>query len=242
VIRCFDADNASLTLAAVARRTGLTRATARRILHTLEALGYVRVRDGHFGLTPRVLELGGAYLSSSTLAQVAQPHLEALTETAEESSSLSELDGDDIVYVARVARSRIMAVTIGIGTRFPAYATSMGRVLLAAQDEVWRSAYLKRVELEPLTDRTVTNPARLWMELDGVREQGFCLVDEELEPGLRSVAAPVHGPDGSVLAAVNVSATTRRSIDEIRTLILPELLRCVRDIDADLAAAGSRKA
>lgn len=242
VIRSFDAENAQLTLADVARSTGLTRATARRILHTLESLGYVRARDGRFALTPRVLELGGAFLASSSLAQVAQPHLEDLTAATGESSSVSELDRDEIIYVARVPRRRIMSVSIGIGTRFPAYATSMGRVLLAGRDDAWLAEYLDRVELAPLTPATITEPGRLRAELARVREQGWCLVDEELEPGLRSIAAPVlsGGAGGETVAAVNVSATSRRSVEELRTSLLAPLLRCTAAVGADLDAVRGR--
>ena len=236
VIRCFDADHAQLTLSDVARRAGLTRATARRILHTLEGLGYVRSRDGRFALTPRVLELGGAYLASQSLPELARPHLERLTETCDESSSLSELDGDDIVYVARVARRRIMSVAIGVGTRFPAYATSMGRVLLAARDDAWLDEYLARARLRPLTPATITDPGRLRAELATVRERGWALVVGELEPGLRSIAAPVRDGAGRTVAAVNVSSTTLRPVAELEDAVLPALLGCVTDISHDLAA------
>ncbi|GLY26669.1 IclR family transcriptional regulator C-terminal domain-containing protein [Kineosporia sp. NBRC 101731] len=237
VIRCFDADHAELTLSDVARRSGTSRATARRILHTLEDLGYVRMRDARFTLTPRVLELGGAYLASSPLPVLARPHLSDLTATCDESSSMSELDGDDIVYVARVERRRIMTVAIGIGTRFPAYATSMGRVLLAGRPAAWVDAYLSRVPLVGFTSHTMEDAGQLRSEVDRVRDQGWCLVDEELEPGLRSVAAPVIAPSGEVIAAVNISTTTRRSIEEIRAELLEPLLACAREIGADLARA-----
>lgn len=240
VIRAFDAEHAELTLAEVARRSGIARATARRILHTLEDLGYVRLRENRFALTPRVLELGGAYLASSSLAALARPHLDDLTAASDESSSLSELDDDEIVYVARVERRRIMRVSIGLGTRFPAYATSMGRVLLAGRPAEWVDAYLSRVRLEGLTDRTITGAGELRAELARVREQGWCLVDEELEPGLRSVAAPVRDGAGEVVAAVNVSTTTRRSVPEIQEHLLRPLLACAGEISRDLALTRGR--
>ena len=137
VIRAFDADHASLSLSEVAAATGLSRAAARRFLHTLVHLGYMRGNDGRFTLRPKILELGYAYLSSLTLPEVAMPHMEELVEEVRESSSVSELDGEDVVYIARVPTKRIMTMTISVGTRFPAYATSMGRVLLAAQPEDW---------------------------------------------------------------------------------------------------------
>ncbi|MBT0773813.1 helix-turn-helix domain-containing protein [Kineosporia sp. J2-2] len=240
VIRCFDAEHADLTLSDVARRSGTSRATARRILHTLEDLGYVRQRTARFSLTPRVLELGGAYLASSALPALARPHLDDLTATCDESSSLSELDGDDIVYVARVQRRRIMTVAIGIGTRFPAHATSMGRVLLAGQPGPWLAEYLTRVRLTGFTAHTIVDGEKLRAELDLVRDQGWCLVDEELEPGLRSVAAPVLDRAGRVVAAVNVSTTTRRSVEEIRSDLLSPLLACAEEIGRDLALIRDR--
>ncbi|GAB3269201.1 IclR family transcriptional regulator domain-containing protein [Kineosporia babensis] len=240
VIKCFDAEHADLSLSDVARRSGTSRATARRILHTLEDLGYVRLRDGRFSLTPRLLELGGAYLASSSLPALARPHLSDLTAACDESSSLSELDGDEIVYVARVERRRIMSVAIGLGTRFPAYATSMGRVLLAGQPAEWAAEYVSRVELVGLTARTIVDGEELRAELERVRDQGWCLVDEELEPGLRSIAAPVRDADGRVVAAVNVSTTTRRSVPEIRAQLLGPLLECAREINTDLASLRGR--
>jgi IclR family pca regulon transcriptional regulator len=187
-----------------------------------------------------VLEIGYAYLSGITLPEVAQPHLEQLVGKVHESSSVSILDDTDIVYVARVPASRIMAVAISLGTRFPAYATSMGRVLLAGLDDADLTRYLKRARFEPLTARTVTAAADLRAELQRVREQGWALVDQELEEGLRSVAAPIRDRDGRVAAAVNLSAHAgRRSIDSLRTDLVPQLLETAADIEADLRAAGS---
>src|ERR1700678_2008718 len=147
VIRAFDADHPSLTLSEVATSTGLSRAAARRFLRTLVQLGYMRSNGSRFALRPKILELGYAYLSSLTLPEVAMPHLEQLVEQVHESSSVSELDGDDVVYIARVPTKRIMRVTISVGTRFPAYATSMGRVLLAAKPDGWLDDSLKAVTL-----------------------------------------------------------------------------------------------
>ncbi|GLY19175.1 IclR family transcriptional regulator [Kineosporia sp. NBRC 101677] len=240
VIRCFDAENPELSLSDVARRSGTSRATARRILHTLEDLKYVRLRDGRFSLTPRVLELGGAYLASSPLPTLARPHLADLTAATDESSSLSELDGDEIVYVARVERRRIMTVAIGLGTRFPAYATSMGRVLLAGKPPEWVEGYFSRVDLVGLTENTIVDVEELRAELEQIRLQGWCLVDEELEPGLRSVAAPVRDAAGLVVAAVNVSTTTRHSVARIREQLLGPLLVCAAEISTDLASQGGR--
>lgn len=237
VIRAFDAEHAELTLSDVARATDLSRAAARRFLHTLVELGYVRSSGRLFALRPRILELGYAYLSSLGPAQVAMPHLEALVATVRESSSVSVLDGDEIVYVARVSTRRIMTVAISVGTRLPAYATSMGRVLLAAQSDEWLDGYLASVRLSQLTRQTITDPVRLRAELLRVRQQGWALVDEELEEGLRSLAAPIHSPQGQVIGAINVSAPTRRGgIDTLRDEILPHLLSAARQIDDDLKA------
>ncbi|XVX21682.1 IclR family transcriptional regulator domain-containing protein [Actinomycetota bacterium] len=205
VILAFDAEHPDLTLADVARRTGLTRATARRFLYTLVTLGYVRTDGRHFSLTPRVLRLGYAYLSGISLPEVAQPHLKDLSRSLGESTSAAVLDGDDIVYVARIHTQRIMSVGIPIGTRFPAYATSMGRVLLAALPQPELDDYLARVTLEPITPLTVRDPEALRAEVGRVREQGYAVVDQELETGLRAVAVPVTDSRGRVVAAINVS-------------------------------------
>ncbi|QBI20997.1 IclR family transcriptional regulator [Egibacter rhizosphaerae] len=239
VIRAFDADQPEMTLSDVARATGLTRAAARRFLITLVDLGYVRQRQGRFALTPRILELGYAYLSSLTLPELAHPHLERLASTVRESTSVSVLDGDEVVYVARVATSRIMTVRIDVGTRFPAHATSMGRVLLAHLSGEELDRRLVDTKLVPLTDRTITDPQRLRAELAAVREQGYALVDQELEEGLRSIAAPVRDGSGRVVAAANVSANaTRTSVDEMRDRLLPALRDAAEAISHDLAVGA----
>ena len=235
VIRAFDAQHRELTLSEVARICDLTRAAARRFLLTLTDLGYVRTDGRLFSLTPRVLELGWAYLSALSLPEVAGPHLERLAAEVHESSSVSVLDGDDIVYVARVPTRRIMTVAITVGTRFPAYATAMGRVLLAHRPAGDVEAYLARVRLERLTGRTVTTVAALRAELDRTREQGYALVDQELEEGLRSMAAPVRDRSGAVTAAVNVSVPAgRTSVAAMRAHLLPPLLATAERISADL--------
>jgi IclR family pca regulon transcriptional regulator len=243
VIRAFDAEHPELTLSEVARAAGLTRASARRFLRTLSELGYVRSNGRLFALRPRVLELGYAYLSSLSLHEVAQPHLERLVSLLRESSSVSVLDADDVVYVARVPTRRIMTITISVGTRFPAYATSMGRVLLAGQSDEWLDGYFATVELRRLTARTVTDVPALRAELLLVREQGWAFVDEELEEGLRAIAAPINDTTGRVIAAVNVSSpVSRGSADLVRSEFLPHLLAAARGIEEDLShsASGSR--
>ena len=238
VIRAFDAASPELTLSDVARATGLTRAAARRFLLTLLDLGYVRTDGRLFSLTPRVLELGYSYLSSISLTEVAEPHLERLVAEVHESSSVSVLDGDDVVYVARIPTSRIMAVSINVGTRFPAYATSMGRVLLAGMPAEELDAYLARTELRRLTPKTITTAKALQAELARVRAQGWALVDQELEEGLRAIAAPIRDRSGRVVAAANVSAhASRTSPDDIRRDLLPPLLAAAARIEADLQVA-----
>ena len=239
VIRAFGPDRERLSLSEVARATGLTRAAARRFLLTLVKLGYVRNDGREFSLRPRVLELGYAYLSGLALPEVAAPHMEELVARLHESSSISVLDGHHIVYVVRVPTKRIMTVAISVGTRFPAYATSMGRVLLAQLSDDELERYLAEATFERLTSRTVTNPARLRTIVRDAARQGYAIVDQELEEGLRAVAAPIRGADvGS--AAINVSAhASRVSMGAMRGQILPALLETARQIEADLQAQGS---
>jgi len=239
VIRAFGEGDAQLSLSDVARRSDMPRAAARRFLRTLETLGYVRGSgegaNRTYALTPRVLELGFGYLTSLSLPEIVQPHLELLSREVGESVSAAVLDGADIVYIARVPTRRIMSVRITIGTRFPAYATSMGRVLLAAAGEDAAAAAVEASVLEKLTERTLTDAAALRRELAQVREQGWALVDGELEPGLRSVAAPLHGRGGAVVAALNVSTSaTRDSVEHLVEAYVPALLRTAAAIDADL--------
>ncbi len=237
VIRAFDHEHPELTLSEVAAVTGVTRAVARRFLLTLASLGYVRSDGRFFSLTAKVLELGYAYLSSLSLPEVAEPHLEALVGEVNESSSVSVLDGHDVVYVARVPVSRIMTVSISVGTRFPAYATSMGRVLLAGMAEEELAAYLSAVRLEPLTARTVSSVASLRGEVARVRSQGWALVNQELEEGLRALAVPIRDRTGKVVAALNVSAhASRTSLEAMRRDLLPPLLKTAAKVEADLPA------
>ncbi len=236
VIRALDSPEPQ-PLSDVARATGLSRAAARRFLLTLEQLGYVRQARGRFALTPRVLELGYAYLSSLTLPEVAQPHLERLVEHVHESSSVSVLDGDDVVYVARVPTRRIMSVTISVGTRFPAYATSMGRVLLSGLPDEQVEATLSRADLRKLTARTVTSIEVLRQAIEQVRRQGYAIVDQELEAGLRSIAAPIREPAGAAIAAVNLSTqASRTTVTDMKRRLLPPLRETATAIERDLLA------
>jgi IclR family transcriptional regulator, pca regulon regulatory protein len=239
VIRAFGPERERLSLSDVAKATGLTRAAARRFLLTLVKLGYVRSDGREFSLRPRVLELGYAYLSGLTLPEVAAPHMEELVARLHESSSISVLDGDHIMYVVRVPTKRIMTVAISVGTRFPAYATSMGRVLLAQASEDERERYLAEVTFSSFTRRTVTDPVRLRAILADVARQGYAIVDQELEEGLRAVAAPIRGAADVGTAAINVSAhASRVSMAAMRAEILPVLLRTAGQIEADLQAQG----
>jgi IclR family pca regulon transcriptional regulator len=244
VIRCFSSERPSLTLSEVAERTGLTRAAARRFLLTLQELGYVGSTGRQFSLRPRVLALGYAYLSSFSVAQIAQPHLEDLAEELHESCSVSVLDGDDIVYVARASANRIMTIALTVGTRLPPYPTSMGRVLLASLPGEELDAHLRRTELRKLTERTVVDETELRQILAKVAAQGWAAVDQELEAGVRSIAVPIRDSSGRVVAAINASAHAARV--QMRTLekqFLPRLLNAAQQIDAELAtrmAVGAR--
>jgi IclR family transcriptional regulator, pca regulon regulatory protein len=235
VIRAFSEERPELTLAEVARETELTRSAARRSLLTLVELGYVAVDERSFRLTPRVLELGYAYLSSSGLPELAQPHLERLSATIGESSSVSVLDGHDVVYVARVATSRIMRVNIAVGTRFPAWVTSMGRALLSGHDDEALREVLEASERAQLTPSTVTDVERLIEVVQEVRRLGYALVDEEFELGLRSLAVPIRDTEGQVVAAMNVSTHAARvPVEEALDTYLPALQGEAQALEADV--------
>jgi IclR family transcriptional regulator, pca regulon regulatory protein len=235
VIRAFGPDRERLSLSEVARATGLTRAATRRFLLTLVKLGYVRSDGREFSLRPRVLELGYAYLSGLAMPEVAAPHLEELVARVRESSSISVLDGQHIVYVARVPTKRIMTVSISVGTRFPAYATSMGRVLLAGMSPEDLDHYLAEADLQPITASTVTDPEQLREIVSEVSKQGYAIVDQELEEGLRAIAAPIRGTNGTVTAAINLSAhASRVTLAAMRADLLPALLETASRIEADL--------
>ncbi|MEU1530397.1 IclR family transcriptional regulator domain-containing protein [Streptomyces fagopyri] len=233
VITAFGEGRSELTLTDVARATGLARATARRALITLEHLGYVTAHARVFRLTPRVLGLGYPPLSRTSLPEIAAPHLTGLSQRLHESVSLAVLTGDEIQYTARITTSRILSVHISVGTRLPAYATSLGRVMLADLPEP------PPTELRPLTPRTITDPGRLKAVLDRVREDGYAFVDEELEEGLRSIAVPVRDRGGRAVAAVNVAMhSSRRTSAQCVDEVLPELLATAGSIEADLRVAG----
>lgn len=231
VIRSFSAEAPSQTLSEVAGRTGLTRAGARRILLTLEGLGYVEAQGRQFRLTPKILDLGFAYLSSLPLWNLAEPVMETLVAEVKESCSAAVLDGAELVYVLRVPTHKIMRIHLGIGSRLPAYCTSMGRVLLAGlpADEV--RARLSLRDRTAFTSRTVTDLPTLLGLVEETRQQGWCLVNQELEEGLVSLAAPIVDRTGRTIAALNISGQANRTPPEAMIeQFLPRLLQAARDI------------
>jgi len=236
VIRAFRPREPVMTLAAVAGQTGLARPTARRMLLTLADLGYVRAVDGGFELTARVLDLGMTYVLSRNLWEVARPHLESLVAQTSESSSIGQLDGSDIIYVARVAVPKIVTLAVTIGTRFPAMQTSLGKVLLAAlpPDEAERA--LAEPSRSGITPRWQPDVSQRAAELRDVRARGWSLTDEELAPGIRSVAAPLRDGSGRVIAAMNVNVhAAETSVEKLTNEFLPLLLHAAGAVSADWA-------
>ncbi|GAB3564696.1 IclR family transcriptional regulator [Amycolatopsis endophytica] len=235
LLQAFSADHPAMTVSEAAAATGFTRATARRILLTLERLGFAEVDDRRFRLTAGVLRLGYGYLAALPFWEHAQPHMRTLADELRESCSMATLDGSEIVYVVRVPASRSMTITLNVGSRLPAYPTSMGRVLLAALPETELASYLDRTELRKLTPNTITDPAQLRAELNRVVERGYAVVDGEREEGIRSAAAPVRGAGGRTLAALNVSVNAARvSLDELRERFVPRLLETAAAISRDI--------
>lgn len=241
VIRSFSADAPSQSLSEVAARTGLTRAGARRILLTLEGLGYVECQGRQFRLTPKILDLGFAYLSSLPLWNLAEPVMEQLVAEVKESCSAAVLDGSELVYVLRVPTHKIMSINLGIGSRLPAYCTSMGRVLLAglAPEELRRRLHAS--ELVARTPRTVTDPLALEQLIAQVRDQGWCLVNQELEEGLVSLAAPIRDRGGRTIAALNISGQFNRTPPAyMQEHFLPKLRDAAQRISQLLAMKSAR--
>ena len=236
VIRAFSERSPNLTIADIAKTTGIPRAAARRCLLTLMQLGYAGSDGRTFHLRPKVLALGYSFLSSTPLTSILGPLIEQVSNAVQESCSAAVLDDDEIVYIARAATKRIMSVGLNVGSRLPAYCTSMGRVLLAGLPEAELDAYLQRVPLTPFTERTITDPALLKGELERVRESGFALVNQELELGLRSIAVPIRTSAGAVVAALNISTQAARiSCPEMQSQLLPQLLRAADEARALLA-------
>ena len=238
VICAFGRGQAAMTLSDLAERTGLSRAVVRRLLLTLESLGYVRRHDRLFALTPRILELGYGYLSSLTIAKLALPHMEEVARTINESCSLSVLDGHDIVYVQRVAVRKVMTFSLEVGARLPAFCASMGRVLVAGLDEEARARWLRGLKPRALTRYTITDKPTLMKELVRVRQQGYAYVEQELEEGLCSMAVPVS--DGrSTLAALNAGMPFRTGARALAVKeVLPALQAAARRIEMTLPEGG----
>jgi IclR family transcriptional regulator, pca regulon regulatory protein len=240
VIRAFRPNDRVMSLAAVATETGLARPTARRMLLTLADLGYVRAVDGGFELTARVLDLGMAYMLSRGLWEVARPHMEALVAQTHESSSIAQLDGSDIIYVARVAVPKIVTLVVTIGTRFPAMQTSLGKVLLAALPPAEAERALAEPSRSGIAPRYQPDAAHRAAELRDVRACGWSMTDEELAPGIRSVAAPLRDGTGRVIAALNVNTHAAETpVQKLTGEYLPLLLHAAGAISADWAAYQS---
>ena len=238
VIRSFSAAAPRQTLTEVAGRTGLTRAGARRILLTLQALGYVESDGKLFSLTPRILDLGFAYLSSMPMWNVAEPLMDALVEQVNESCSAAVLEGADIVYVLRVSTRKIMRNTLGVGSRLPAYCTSLGRMLLAGLPDAQVRELLAASELEARTRHTLTDADAILAKVQQVRRQGWCLVNQELEEGLVSIAAPIVNRAGRTVAALNISGQANRTPPrQMQETLLPPLREAARQISLRLPGA-----
>jgi len=234
VIRAFKPGYPSMSLSDVAAAAGLARPTARRMLLTLEELGYVRIAHGEFSLTPRVLELGMAYIGATNIWDIARPHLEHLVKCTGESSSLAQLDGSDIVYVVRVAVPKIITIAVTIGTRFPALQTSLGKVLLADLSPDERDQVLAEPSRSGITPLWKPDVEERNHALCDVRERGWALTDEHLAPGIRSIAAPVRGGTNRVIAALNISVhAAETSIETLTEEYLPLLLQTAAAISAD---------
>jgi IclR family pca regulon transcriptional regulator len=233
VIRAFGEGKPQLSIREIALATGFSRAAARRCLHTLITLGYAAGHDGVYELTPATLSLASNYLGSTSVARLAQPVLERVSGQLHESSSVAVLDGDDIVYIARAATRRILSIGLAVGSRLPAATTSLGRVLIANLDEAARARVLARVKLTRHTPRTIVDKNELRAEIDRVRAQGYAIVDQELEIGLRSMAVPIVGAGRRVVAAMNVGVSAGRADRQtLQKEFLPVLQRAAAEIGA----------
>src|ERR1700689_4663880 len=232
VIQAFSQKKRQLTISQVSNKTGFSRAAVRRCLYTLAKLGFAGSDDNrHFFLQPRVLALGHSYISSMPLATAAHPILERFSRMMHESCSIATLDGLDIVYVARANVTRIMAIDLGVGSRLPAFCTSMGRRLLAHLPPAAVESFFERVRLTRHTNRTIVSVEKLRQALRLVLRNGYSLVDQELEVGLRSMAVPIQNPSGKVVAALNVGAHAHRlSIQELQTKFLPQLRAAAQEL------------
>ena len=232
VVQAFSQQHPQMTISQLSLRTGLSRAAVRRCLYTLTKLGFAGTEDGsRYSLRPRMLTLSHSFTNSSALSNAAQPIIERLSATHDESFSVATLDGDDIVYVARTTVSRVVSVDLHIGSRLPAYCTSMGRVLLSYLPPEQLEQYLARVDLVPHTPRTITSVDRLRLMIRAVRRNGFALCDQEFEAGLRSLAVPITSGNGRALATLNLSGSAPRlSTMEMQTRFLPVLRAAANEL------------
>jgi len=232
VIQAFSQRRHHLTISQVSTTTGLSRAAVRRCLYTLSKLGFAGSDDNrHFFLRPRILALGHSYISSMPLATAAQPVLEHISHLLHESCSIATLDGVEIVYIARANVTRIMSIDLGVGSRLPAFCTSMGRAILANLPPEELESVLARIEFKRYTERTITNPAKLTQALRQIRRDGYSIIDQELEHGLRSMAVPIQNPSGKVVAALNIGAHAQRvSIQEMQTKFLLHLRAAAQEL------------
>jgi IclR family transcriptional regulator, pca regulon regulatory protein len=236
IIEAFDTDHVRLAIADVSRTTSMDRATCRRLLLTLVSLGFAEHDGKFFKLTPRILRLGYAYLQSASLPSIVQPLLEQLSRETEESCSVSVLDGQFIVYIARASRRRVMSINLSVGSRLPAYCSSMGRVLLAALSPPAAKAILEQSDRRALTSKTLTGVGVLMTQLATIRSENYAIIDEELELGLRSIAVPLYDSRGRVVAAMNIGAQAARvSVAQMRDIFYPKLATAQADLRRLLA-------
>jgi IclR family pca regulon transcriptional regulator len=236
VICAFGPTAMEMSVSDVAARTGLARPTARRLLLTLEDLGYVRSQDGVYSLTVKTLELGTAHIAALGLWDIARPHMVGLVDQTRESSSMSQLEGSDIVYVARVPVPKIIALAVSIGTRFPAVATSMGRVLLADLSEDALAEVMETASVSGIIPRVTPSMSELSDSLAQIRAQGWAISDEQLSVGIRSIAAPVRDASGATIAALNVTThAAETSVEHLLSAHLPRLLTTAADISAEFS-------
>lgn len=236
LLRAFEPAKPSMTMSELAAAANLARPTTARVLHTLEALGYVRSHNGNFTLTPRVLELGMAYIQATDIWDLTRPHMERLVAQTHESSSVAQLDGSDIVYVARVAVPKLIALVVRIGTRFPAATTSLGKVLLSDLSDEDVAAVLSEPSRTGITPRHSPSPSELREQLAEIRERGWALTDQELANGIRSIATPIRDGSGRTRAALNVTVhASETSTEKLRDEHLPRLLAAAGAISADWA-------
>ncbi len=231
VVKAFSDQRRAMTIAQISHKTGIPRAAVRRCLYTLKQLGYADSEANNFFLKPKILTLGYSYLSSTPLTVSAQPCLNQLSRTLNESCSLAVLEDNEVLYISRSQTSRVLSVALNAGSRLPAYCTSLGRVLLAGLTEAALDQYLSKVKLVAYTDRTVVNEARLREIIAETRQRGFAIVEEELEIGLRSIAVPVRGASGATMAALNIGAqATRVSRAQLEQTFLPALLTAASEL------------